>query len=168
MFQVPSLPIGKAYAVLRLKDEPRGKTGHMRVILDYLMPAHIEALPALAAAVSDALSADEALAFSANLCLEELIVNSIRYGLDAVPRHDFHVVIQKSDDMLEIILEDDAPHFDPFAQEAAPRLDLGIEERPVGGLGIHIVRSLMDEVKAEYPDHGNRILLRKAIGPSMR
>lgn len=136
----------------------------MRVILDHSLPARIDAIEPLAEAVTNALLGKSGvLAFSVNLCLEEIIVNIIKHGLREAPGHTIHVRIRASDEILEIIIEDDAPRFDPFAQVPEPRLDLGIDQRPVGGLGVYMVKHLMDEAHADYLGSGNRITLRKSL-----
>jgi anti-sigma regulatory factor (Ser/Thr protein kinase) len=133
-----------------------------KVLLDYLVPTRLEEIEKLAEAVNKAL-ADCDLAFSANLCLEELISNTILHGLKGAADRFIHVQINISEEWLEILLKDDAPRFDPFMQAPKPNLDLDINERPIGGLGIHMVKKLMDKVHAEYDGSGNLIVLLKNL-----
>ena len=135
-----------------------------KVLLDYLVPTRLEEIEKLAEAVNKAL-ADCDLAFSANLCLEELITNTILHGLKGAADRFIHVQISISNECLEILLKDDAPRFDPFMQAPKPNLDLDINERPIGGLGIHMVKKLMDKVHAEYDGTGNLIVLLKNLPP---
>ena len=58
---------------------------------------------------------------------------------------------------LTATIADDGPPFDPLGR-AAPDTDLGIDEREIGGLGIHLVRELMDELG--YARENGRNLLR--------
>jgi serine/threonine-protein kinase RsbW len=137
--------------------------GHgKKVLLDYKAPARLEEIEKLAEAVNQALP-DSDLAFAANLCLEELIINTILYGLKGAADRFVHVQISLSDEWLEIVLKDDAPRFDPFRQAPKPNLELDIDERPIGGLGVHIVKTLMDEAHASYDGAGNSIVLRKRL-----
>jgi serine/threonine-protein kinase RsbW len=137
--------------------------GHdKKVLLDYKVPARLEEIEKLAEAVNQALP-DRDLAFAANLCLEELIINTILYGLKGAADRFVHVQISLSDEWLEIVLKDDAPRFDPFRQAPKPNLDLDIDERPIGGLGVHIVKTIMDEAHASYDGAGNSIVLRKRL-----
>ena len=133
-----------------------------KVLLDYQVPTRLEEIEKLAEAVNKAL-ADCDLAFSANLCLEELISNTILHGLKGAADRFIHVQISLSNEWLEILLKDDAPRFDPFMQAPNPNLDLDINERPIGGLGIHMVKKLMDKVHAEYDGTGNLIVLLKNL-----
>lgn len=138
-----------------------GKQG--RMLLDYAMPSEIDALVGLAEAVEDALSAIDTLSFQVNLCLEELITNIIKYGLDSAKNHLIHVQIYQHEKYLEIFLKDDAPQFDPFTNAATPDINLDVEHRPIGGLGIFFVKTMMDEAKAYYDGAGNLIVLLKAL-----
>lgn len=131
-------------------------------MLDCRVPARLEEIEKLADAVNKALP-DRDLAFSANLCLEELIANTIQHGLKGANNRFIHVRMSISNEWLEILLKDDAPQYDPFKQAPKPNLDLDINERPVGGLGVHIVKKLMDDVQAYYDGTGNLIILLKKL-----
>lgn len=131
-------------------------------ILDYQLPTRLEEIENLADAVNDVLN-DRDLAFSVNLCLEELITNTIIHGLKGAPDRFVHVQINICDEWLEILVKDDAPQFDPFVQVPEPRLDLNIDDRPIGGLGVHLVKKIMDEVHAQSDGGGNLIVLRKRL-----
>lgn len=133
-----------------------------KVLLDCEVPSRLEAIERLAESVNQALP-DPDLAFSANLCLEELIINTILYGLKGAADRFIHVHISVTGSWLEIVVKDDAPRFDPFMQAPKPNLELDIGERPIGGLGVHIVKTLMDEVHASYDGTGNTIVLRKRL-----
>lgn len=132
------------------------------VLLDYQMPARLEEIKKLAHAVNKVLP-DRDLAFAANLCLEELIANTILHGLKGASNRFIHVRMSISNEWLEILLKDDAPQYDPFKQAPKPKLDLDMNERPVGGLGVHIVKKLMDDAQAYYDGTGNLIILLKRL-----
>ncbi|SFM34234.1 ATP-binding protein [Nitrosomonas communis] len=147
--------------------ESKPKESHVcennkEVLLDCRVPARLEEIEKLADAVNKALS-DPDLAFSVNLCLEELITNTILHGLKCANNRFIHVRMSVSNEWLEILLKDDAPQYDPFKQAPKPNLDLDINERPVGGLGVHIVKKLMDDVQAYYDGTGNLIILLKKL-----
>ena len=80
-----------------------------------------------------------------DLCLEEVISNTLKYGLRGDSGHAIDVLVQQTAQELLIEIRDDAPFFDAFARAPAPDLDAPLEDRPIGGLGVHLVRSLMDE-----------------------
>ncbi|MGJ0484813.1 MAG: ATP-binding protein [Methylomicrobium sp.] len=136
------------------------------ILLDCKVPSRLEAIEKLAEAVNRALP-DPNLAFSANLCLEELIINTILYGFKGAADRFIHVHMSVTGDWLEIVLKDNAPRFDPFVQAPKPNLELDIGERPIGGLGVHIVKTLMDETQASYDGTGNTIVLRKRLPTKM-
>jgi len=107
------------------------------------------------------LSDDDVMAI--NLVLDEVVANIIEYGYDDTARHEIRVTLTREGDALTIEVEDDARAFDPL-QAPEPDLDLPLEERPVGGLGIHIVRSVMDAVEYRRRDGHNILIMRRTIG----
>lgn len=133
------------------------------LLLDYQMPSRLEEIASLAEAVEGVLPERQDLAFSANLCLEELITNTIQHGLNGASDRIVNVRISISDEWLEIILKDDAPPFDPFAEAPQPDIDLAIDERPIGGLGVHMVKMMMDDARTYYDGSGNLIVLLKTL-----
>ena len=135
------------------------------VLLDYRLASRISALETLADAVGAALPGQADLAFKVNLCLEEIIANIILHGLAGAPDHEIRVRMSCTGARLEVPVEDDAPRYDPFAQAPGPDLGLDVERRPVGGLGVHLVKTLMDRVRAEHDGAGNRIVLEKKMPP---
>jgi anti-sigma regulatory factor (Ser/Thr protein kinase) len=133
------------------------------LLLEHRLPSRLEEIEKLADAVSAALPERSDLAFSANLCLEELITNIILHGLKGQDDRMIHVRISMSDEWLEIILKDDAPQFDPFVEAPDPDLALDLDDRPIGGLGVHLVKTLMDDARAYYDGSGNLIVLLKTL-----
>lgn len=98
-----------------------------------------------------------------NLCLEELIVNTFVHGLRRQPGHYIRIDMQADAGELVVQLCDDAPPYDPFSRAPVTSLNLAASERPIGGLGIHLVKSMMDKVEWQDQGGGNRITLRKAL-----
>ncbi|WP_031435097.1 ATP-binding protein [Methylomarinum vadi] len=133
-----------------------------KVLVDCQISTRLEEIETLADTVDNVLT-DSDLAFSVNLCLEELITNTINYGLGGASDRLIHVQINSTAEWLEIVLEDDAPQFDPFVQVPEPKLDQDINDRPIGGLGVHLVKKIMDDVHAYYDGTGNMIVLRKRL-----
>jgi serine/threonine-protein kinase RsbW len=136
------------------------------VLLRHRIPSQLEALSALADAVDHALAPWPHLAFSVNLCLDELITNTILHGLSGSPDHWIDIEIKHKDQKIQIVIQDDAPFFDPFLQAPEPNLDLDVATRPIGGLGVYLVKQTMDHAQAlpYLPNRsGNRIVLEKKI-----
>jgi anti-sigma regulatory factor (Ser/Thr protein kinase) len=144
-------------------NTPHSQQAETKLLLNYSMPSQIVMFGELAVSVEDVIADRPDLAFSANLCLEELITNTIQYGLANAPDHLIQIRIIRTREWLEILVKDDAPQFDPFNQVAQPDLDASVEDRPIGGLGVHLVRSLMDDASASYDGTGNLITLRKML-----
>ena len=94
-----------------------------------------------------------------NLVLDELLNNIISYAYDDEDEdeHFIDIDIRLTDTRLLVTITDDGRPFNPFEEEA-PDTALSVEERPMGGLGVHLVRNLMDRVA--YERHGERNLVR--------
>ena len=80
-----------------------------------------------------------------HVVLDELVNNAISYGYDAGARGEIVVRLRHAPDHLAVEVEDDGRPFDPL-QAPPPDLTSPLAERQVGGLGVHIVKNLMDEV----------------------
>jgi anti-anti-sigma factor len=93
------------------------------------------------------------------LVIEEAVTNTIRHGYRDGNPHEIILRAAVDGGRLTLEIEDDAAAFDPLAR-TLPDLTLPVEEKPIGGLGILLVRTLMDSV--EYQRVGNRNLLRTA------
>ena len=98
-----------------------------------------------------------------NLVLDEVVTNIIDYGFDDGGQHEIRVTLAVDGDTLRIEVEDDARAFDPLAAPP-PDLTLPLEDRPVGGLGIHIVRTIMEAVEYHRREGHNVLTMRKTIG----
>ncbi len=94
-----------------------------------------------------------------NLCLDELLNNTISYGYSDKAKHFITVTLSVEGDMLIAKLEDDAVAFDPRKAKPPPSGEL--HTRPVGGLGLHLVNSLMDQVDYSRRSGFNRVTLKK-------
>ena len=94
------------------------------------------------------------------LLLEELILNVISYAYDDDDAHEIVVRLAVDGCDLHVEIEDDGRPFDPTV---APPPDLAapLQQRPVGGLGIHLVRSLVDDVTYRRDGGKNIVTLRK-------
>ena len=147
---------------LTLPGEAAGAVAHgVEVLIDAEFRSTLADMAAILETVSSRLPHE--VAFVVRLCLEELIVNVITHGLGNDAGHLIRVRLTISGPWLEVRLKDDAPAFDPFTEAPSPGLTLGVEERSVGGLGIHFVRRTMDEYQWHYIDGGNLIVLRKHL-----
>ena len=94
-----------------------------------------------------------------NVVLDEAVSNPIHHGYDAGVGGEIVVRLRRASDRVEVEVEDDGRPFDPL-QAPPPDLTLPLERRPIGGLGIHLIRNLMDEV--DYARQGGRNVLKMA------
>jgi sigma-B regulation protein RsbU (phosphoserine phosphatase) len=103
----------------------------------------------------------ERIAFNLNLCLDELITNIISYGYSDDHHHDIHVrfVMDKGTLMTEII--DDGAEYNPFVEAPEPDLALEVDDRPIGGLGVFLVKEFMDRTDYRRDDGRNIVTLWK-------
>ena len=101
-----------------------------------------------------------------NLALDELITNTISYGFDdAASNHRMTASLRLEAGMLTAELVDNGKPFDPF-KCAAPNLSQPIGNRAIGGLGVFLVRKLMDEVDYRRVNGENRVTLIKRTNAS--
>ncbi len=103
--------------------------------------------------------------FAINVSLEELLGNTMAYGYADDREHEIVVRIWLEDVDLVIDIADDARPFDPTAA-TPPDLDVPLEQRAIGGLGIQLVRGMMDGIEYRHDGQQNRVRLRKRIPPS--
>jgi len=99
---------------------------------------------------------------SVQLALEEVVTNVIKYGFDDDGAHDVRVSLSVGEDAVLLSIEDDGHPFDPL-QAPEPDLDAPLEQRQVGGLGLHLVRQMVDEATYRRVGDTNRIELRVAV-----
>jgi anti-sigma regulatory factor (Ser/Thr protein kinase) len=101
-------------------------------------------------------------ALDMSLALEEVFSNAVLYGYQDSAEHEITVRLAVQGGDVVLTVEDDGKAFNPL--EIPPvDITLPLEERPVGGLGIHLVRSLMSKVEYERRDGRNRLEMRKQI-----
>jgi anti-anti-sigma factor len=100
--------------------------------------------------------------FELSLAVDEVVTNIISYAYGDGDAHEIVVrlAVESGDVVVEI--EDDGRPFDPLAVPA-PRVDLPPAARPVGGLGMHLVRKVTDAVHYERRQERNRLVMRKQI-----
>jgi serine/threonine-protein kinase RsbW len=99
-----------------------------------------------------------------NLCLDELLNNTISYGYADAGRHLISVSLQIEGPAMVAALQDDARPFDPRRASLAARS--GTLDRPrTGGLGLRFVNALMDEVDYVRSGQYNQVKLKKMLQP---
>jgi serine/threonine-protein kinase RsbW len=97
-----------------------------------------------------------------NLALDEAITNIVFYAYDDADDHEIGVRISLAQGVLTAELVDDGRAFDPL-QVAAPDLAAPLEERAVGGLGVHLMRHLVDDIQYRRDGGRNHLVFTKRI-----
>jgi len=97
-----------------------------------------------------------------SLAIEELVTNCIKYGYKDSASHTIDFLLRVDGQILRLEVIDDGSPFNPLE---APRPDLSLppEQRPIGGLGLHLLRELADEMRYERRDGTNRLTLIKRM-----
>ena len=129
------------------------------------LPNDIETIPQLNEfidTVAEEIGLDVSLVMSLNLALEEAVVNVMEYAYPQGEKGDVEIEVVADDDWLTFIISDSGTAFDPTTKEDADTT-LSAEERPIGGLGIFLVRQLMDSIQYERTDGKNVLTLRKKL-----
>jgi anti-sigma regulatory factor (Ser/Thr protein kinase) len=97
------------------------------------------------------------------ILLEELLTNLVKYGYPDRPEPGrAEIALALNGSRLEIEFIDDGCAFDPLAGPP-PNLDAPLEERLIGGLGLHLLRSLSDVVRYERRNNKNVIRLSRSV-----
>ncbi len=116
----------------------------------------VEELETITAAVEEFGEAQQwpaDLLFQVELVLEELGLNVINHG-KSENLQQIEIRLTSKADALTIEIVDNGLPFDPLRDAPPPDLESGVEERSVGGLGVHLVRTMMDEL--HYRREGGR------------
>ncbi|MBI3445471.1 MAG: SpoIIE family protein phosphatase [Magnetospirillum sp.] len=156
----PALPARQAEAApppIRMAEPDRVETSIVNDV------GELERLALIADAFVEKHGLPEKLAFNLNVCLDELITNIISYGYDDEGVHTIEV--EFSYDGCEFVtrIVDDAKEYNPFIEAPEPDLDLDVDDRPIGGLGVFLVKEFMDGTDYAHEGGHNTTTLRKMI-----
>jgi len=94
------------------------------------------------------------------MVFDELLNNTISYGYQDDGEHTIDVQVDVYPRYLSVVIKDDGIPFNPFSLDD-PDITLSIEEREIGGLGVHLVRNVMDDVSYERKVNQNVLTLLK-------
>ena len=129
------------------------------------LPNDVQTVPQLAQFVDEvceALGFDMSLTMQMNLALEEAVVNVMSYAYPKGSVGDVNIVAEANDVRLKFTITDSGLPFDPTTKEEIDTT-LSLEERPIGGLGIFLVRELMDSINYERIKGKNVLTRRKTL-----
>ena len=92
-------------------------------------------------------SVDPQAVYRINLALEELITNTIKHGYDDYDPHNIDVRLEVRDDEILATIKDDGHAFNPVApQQIANTQKVSLEQRPIGGLGLQLIKKMLSEM----------------------
>lgn len=97
--------------------------------------------------------------FAINLCLEEVVSNIIRHGYSGMPDRSIAVRFTRPrEDYFVLVVEDEAPIFNPVDSAEPPALN-DLENNHIGGQGIRLLRRFADKLEYQATPTGNRLSL---------
>jgi serine/threonine-protein kinase RsbW len=109
--------------------------------------------------------ADEEAVSDLVQAVDELACNVIEHGY-AGRAGSIEIVLARLDGGIQVRIRDAAPPFDP-GTVPEPRLDLPLDQRPLGGMGVHLARTLTDGMDHRIlPEGGNETTLTKLVRPT--
>jgi serine/threonine-protein kinase RsbW len=144
-------------------DQRRSKVAVMQLTLE--LDAEIESLATADKAVGDfaeSMSWPDEATFKVKLVLEEILMNVISYGGDSSHKPRITLHLSQHNDLLSMEISDDGIAYDPLTAPP-PDLESDLDDRPIGGLGVHLVRELMDKVSYRFKDGRNHLLVTKTL-----
>ena len=94
------------------------------------------------------------------LALEEIFTNMVRHNAEG--RSDIRIELQsRNGEVVAKLTDFDAPRFDPLTEGPPPGIERQLAQRVPGGLGIHLVRKMMDHIEYSHEDRTATVTLRK-------
>lgn len=97
-----------------------------------------------------------------NVCLDELFTNIVSYGFEDNLEHTIKFILNGDNHVVTINIVDDGIPFNPLAK-ADPELPVNIESAKIGGLGIRIIKELMDRVFYEREQCSNKLTIKMFV-----
>ena len=131
-----------------------------------VLPNDIETIPQLNEfidLVAEEVGLDMSLTMSLNLAMEEAVVNVMDYAYPNGQKGNVDIEVTADQEWMTFVITDTGIAFDPTTKEDADTT-LSAEERPIGGLGIFLVRQLMDDINYKRESNKNVLTLRKKLG----
>ena len=105
---------------------------------------------------------EKSLARQLRLAVEEAVVNVIEYAYPAGTEGSVDITMMSDGHWLKVVIDDSGVAFDPTVEKKADTT-LSVEERRIGGLGIHLVRELMDSINYERVNGHNILTMKKEV-----
>ena len=122
----------------------------------------ISLLPGFLEEATRDMDIDPSVTTQLNLALEEAVANVISYAYPEGTDGTVDIDAKRDGNSLSFVISDSGKAFDPTARESVD-ISAGVDERPVGGLGIHLIREIMDTVSYERREGKNILTITKNI-----
>lgn len=103
------------------------------------------------------------VAYALQLAVEEIAVNIWQHGYRGVADQPLTVIYSREADRVSLTFIDQAEPFNPLQDAPTPDLESELEEREIGGLGIHLISQMMDDVHYQRDGNQNRLILVKRV-----
>ena len=101
-------------------------------------------------------------AMSLNLVLEEAFTNVVFYAFNDEKQHFIDLEFEMQNSQLKIALSDDGREYDP-TQKDDPDFSVAMEDRSIGGLGVFLIKKIMDTIEYQRKDNRNYLILTKTL-----
>ena len=124
--------------------------------------AEVQRLKTILAEYGKTLHFSNELIHDVNLVLEEVISNIIFYGYEDAQEHQIAVEIAVTADTLVLEIHDNGKPFN-LLDAPEPDRDVPFEDREIGGMGIYLIRTLMDEITYRAEQGKNILMMKKRI-----
>lgn len=128
---------------------------------EFVVANDIQALPPFAEELEsfcDGAGVPMNMIYPLNLVLDEWLTNLISHAFKDDSKHDIVVNVDVGEEAVTMTVTDDGLPFNPTVDAPAPPIEGDIEDRPIGGLGLHLIRRLMDGVSYESSPAGTNCL----------
>lgn len=97
--------------------------------------------------------------YQIQLVLEEIVINIVNYSSCGNGQVQVNVNLVSAEDAITVEITDNGQAFDPLTDAPPPDTESALEDRPTGGLGIHLVQTLMDHVSYKRAGDMNQLTL---------
>ncbi len=140
-------------------------TGASDPTLTLRLPNRLGAIPQAAEAIAAFCRENgvpQAASGHLNQAIDEAVTNTIDYGWPDGGDHEVTIALTIGANMIEAVISDNGVAFNPLRMPP-PDLEADIDMRPIGGLGVHLVKSLMDSVDYRHEGGRNVLTMRKTF-----
>jgi len=126
--------------------------------------AELERLTAYVDAFCQSAEVPAKTCYMLQVVLEELVLNSVKYGECEAKEGAIRLEMRRENEEGRIVFSDEGIRFNPL-DVPSPDLTGSINDRPLGGLGIHLVRSFMPSIRYERHEGRNYLYLSRPVNP---